>query len=306
MPTLRMNWYRLWLSLLVFTGVLSCTACSSGYARDERSQGVVALAAPSAPEELVRVKRVYDGDTILLEDGRKVRYLGINAPEFQEPFYLKAKRSNESLVLEREIRLEFDQERTDSYGRVLAYVYAGNEMVNARLVQEGLAHAFFIGPNRKHHALFLRLQAEARQRRVGIWSGRVRDLKITAVHPVDPTQDDQYPSYVRIANLSNTTIRLAGYVLSNETGQRCVFPDVSVDPGYTVIVSSGSGPDGVNSREQLVVRCSELMWDPREDTAFLKDPAGNLVDTFHYKGKRVRSSAPRSKSKPPLKQGTGG
>ena len=302
-----MRRHRLWLSIPVLIGVLSCTACGGGFDGPADGPGLAAPTPPFADGELARVKRVYDGDTVLIEDGRKVRYLGINAPEFQEPFYLKAKRFNESLIMGREIRLEFDQERTDSYGRVLAYVYAGNEMVNARLVQEGLAHAFFIGPNRKHHALLLRLQAEAQQRKVGIWSarGRVRDLKITTVHPVDPTQDDQSPSYVRIANLSNATIRLAGYVLSNEAGQRCVFPDVSVDPGYTVIVSSGSGPDGVNSREQLVVHCSELMWDPREDTAFLKDPAGNLVDTFHYKGKRVRSSAPRSKSKLPLKQGTG-
>ena len=303
MNTWQMSWRRLWLPMLVLIGVLSCTACSNGYAKDERGQGGVAHAPPEVSGELVRAKRVYDGDTILLEDGRKVRYLGINSPEFQEPFYLKAKRSNDSLVMGREIWLEFDQERTDSYGRVLAYVYAGNEMVNARLVQEGLAHAFFIGPNRKHHALLLRLQAEAQQRKVGIWSarGRVRDLKITTVHPVDPTQDDQYPSYVRIANLSNATIKLAGYVLSNETGQRYVFPNVSVDPGYTVIVSSGSGTDGVAVKGQLVVHWSTQgpVWDPSEDTAFLKDPSGNLEDTFHYKGKRVRSSAPRSKGKAP-------
>ncbi len=302
-----MSWRRLWPSLLVLIGVLSFTSCSSGFERHTHGEDVAALAAPSAPEELVRVKRVYDGDTILLEDGRTVRYLGINTPEFQEPFYLKAKRSNESLVLGREIRLEFDQERTDGRDRVLAYIYVGNEMVNARLVQEGLAHAFFIGPNRKHHALLLRLQAEAQQRKVGIWSarGRVRDLKITNVHPADPTKDDQHPSYVRIANLSNAPIRLAGYVLSSEGGQRCLFPDVSVDPGYTVIVSGDSGPDGVDGREQLVVHCSELVWDPREDTAFLMDPSGSLVDTFHYKGKRVRGPSSRSKGKPPLKQGTG-
>lgn len=297
----RISWPRLWLPVLVLIGVLSCTSCSSAYTKDERGQGAVAIAAPVVADELVQVKRVYDGDTILLEDGRKVRYLGINSPEFQEPFYLKAKRLNESLVMGREIRLEFDQERTDSYGRVLAYVFAGNEMVNARLVQEGLAQAFFIGPNRKHHALLLRLQAEAQQHKVGMWSarGRARDLKITTVHPVDPTQDDQYPSYVRIANLSNATINLVGYVLSNEAGQRYVFPDVSVDPGYTVIVSNGSGTDGVAAKGQLVVHWSTQgpVWDPSEDTAFLKDPNGNLEDTFHYKGKRVRRSAPRSKSK---------
>ncbi len=298
-----MSWYRLRLSIFVLIGVLSCTSCSSAYTRDERGQGAVAITAPGAPEELVRVRRVYDGDTVLLEDGRKVRYLGINAPEFQEPFYLKAKRLNESLVMGRDIRLEFDQERTDSYGRVLAYVYAGNEMANARLVQEGLAHAFFIGPNRTHHALLLRLQAETQQRKVGIWSarGRVRDLKITTVHPVDPAQDDQYPSYVRIANLSNATINLAGYVLSNEAGQRYVFPNVSVDPGYTVIVSSGSEPNGVNARAQLVVYWSTQgpVWDPNEDTAFLTDPSGNLEDRFHYKGKRVRRPSSRSKGKAP-------
>lgn len=291
----------LWLAILVLIGTLSCTSCIGGAERPAHGETFAASTAPVAAEELVRVKRVYDGDTVLLEDGRTVRYLGINTPEYQEPFYLKAKQLNESLVMGKEIRLEFDQEKTDSRDRLLAYVYAGGEMVNARLIQEGLAHAFFIGPNRKHNALLLRLQAEAKQRKVGIWSsrGRVKDLKITTVHPTDPTKDDRYPAYVRIASLSNATIRLADYVLSNEGDQRCRFPDVSLEPGYTVIASSGSGSDGVDSRGQLVVYCSGLVWDEREDTAFLKDPAGNLVDTFHYKGKRVRRSSSHPKGKAP-------
>lgn len=297
----RMSRRRLWLPILVLIGVLSCTSCNGGPGSRAHGETFAASTAPVAAEELVRVKRVYDGDTVLLEDGRTVRYLGINTPEYQEPFYLKAKRLNESLVQGREIRLEFDQERSDGRDRLLAYVYVGNEMVNARLVQEGLAHAFIIGSNRKHHALLLRLQAEAQQRTLGIWSarGRVRDLKITNVHPVDPAQNDRYPPYVRIANLSNAPIKLAGHVLSNEADQRCRFPDVSVEPGYTVIVSSDGGPDGVDSRGQLVVRCAGLVWDSREDTAFLIDPVGSLVDTFHYKGKRVRKSIPRSRGKAP-------
>src|SRR5574337_1760807 len=207
----RMSWRRLSLPMLVLIEVLSCAACNTSYARDELGQGAAALTAPVATEELVRVKRVYDGDTVLLEDGRTVRYLGINAPEYRQPFSRKATQLNESLVLGRDIRLEFDREPIDGYGRLLAYVYAGDQMVNATLIQEGLAHAFFIGPNRKHHALLLRLQAEAKQRKVGIWSsrGRVKDLKITTVHPADVAKDDRYPSYVRIANLSAVTIRLA-------------------------------------------------------------------------------------------------
>jgi endonuclease YncB( thermonuclease family) len=261
------------------------------------------LINPATADELFRVKQVYDGDTVLLEDGRKVRYLGINSPEFQEPFYLKAKRFNESLVLGKEIRLEFDQEGADSYNRILAYVYVGDQMVNARLVGEGLAHVFFIGPNRKHNALLLQAQAAAKQRRAGIWSARARpkDLKITNVHLADPDMPDPYAPYVRIANLSKGLIRLVGYVLSNESGQRYRFPDVAIDPGYTVLVASKGQKDGIDERGQMVVHwpTQGSVWDTREDTAFLIDPSGDIVDMFHYKGKRIRSSIPPSRHKAP-------
>ena len=261
------------------------------------------LINPATADELFRVKQVYDGDTVLLEDGRKVRYLGINSPEFQEPFYLKAKRFNESLVLGKEIRLEFDQEGADSYNRILAYVYVGDQMVNARLVGEGLAHVFFIGPNRKHNALLLQSQAAAKQRRVGIWSARARpkDLKITNVHLADPDMPDPYAPYVRIANLSNGSIRLSGYRLSNESGQKYLFPDIAINPGYTVIVASTEGKDGIDEKGQMLVHwpTQGSVWDTREDTAFLIDPSGDIVDTFHYKGKRIRPSIPPSRHKAP-------
>ena len=257
--------------------------------------------SPATADELVRVKQVYDGDTILLEDGRKVRYLGINTPEFQEPFYLKAKRFNESLVLEKEIRLEFDQEKTDSYNRVLAYAYAGDQMVNVRLVGEGLAHLFFIGSNRKHNALLLQSQASAKQRKVGLWSTRARpkDFKIANVHLADPNKPYSYAPYVRIANLSNGPIRLSGYILSNEGGQRYLFTDVGVDPGYTVLAVNSEGKDGIDDRGQMVVHWpgQASVWDTREDTAFLIDPSGEIVDMFHYKGKRIKSSLSLSRRK---------
>ncbi len=257
---------------------------------------------PVTTEELVRVKRVYDGDTVLLEDGRKIRYLGINSPEYQEPFYLKAKRFNESLVLGREIRLEFDQERSDSYGRLLAYVYVENQMVNARLVQEGLAHAFFIGPKHRHNALLLETQEKAKQRRAGIWSswGDKKNIKITSVHPADPENPDTHAPYVRIANLGNKEARLAGYVLSNESGHSYLFSDIAIDPGYTLIISGTAGTNGKDGNRTRIVHWPGMTWDKREDTAYLADPSGVVIDSFHYKGKRVmkptaRPRAPASK-----------
>ena len=253
---------------------------------------------PVNADELFRVKQVYDGDTLLLEDGRRVRYLGINSPEFLEPFYLKAKHLNESLVLRKKIRLEFDQDKVDAYNRLLAYVYTGDQMVNARMVREGLAHAFFIGPNRKYQSLLLQAQAEARQRMVGFWSvgGRPKDLKITSVHLGDPEKPDPSSPYVRIVNLSQGPIRLSGYALSNESGKKYLFPNVSLDPGYTVIVASTEGKDGADERGQLVVHwpAQKTVWDAQEDTAFLADSSGAVIDQFHYKGKRPRPpSTPR-------------
>ena len=250
-----------------------------------------------------RVKQVYDGDTVLLEDGRKVRYLGINSPEYQEPFYLKAKRFNESLVLRKEVRLELDQEKADHYHRVLAYVYVVDEQVNARMVKEGLAHAFFIGQSRKHQSLLLQAQAEAKQRKAGIWSGRARpkDLKVTNVHLGDQDNADPNVPYVRIANLSSRLLRLAGYSLSNEHGDKYVFPDVAIEPGYTVIVASSNGKDGIDHSGQMVVHwpTQGSVWDSREDTAFLTDPSGELVDSYHYKGRRISAVPPRSQRKSP-------
>lgn len=257
-------------------------------------------ANPETVQELARVKHVYDGDTVQLEDGRKVRYLGINAPEYQEPFYLKAKRFNESLVLNREVRLEFEPARTDAYGRLLAHVFVGDQMVNARVVREGLAHAFFIGPGHKHNALLLEAQEQARRRRAGIWSsgGDKKTVKITSVYRADPGNNEGSASYVRLANLSGKEVRLAGYTLTSENGQRYVFPDVAIeDPGYTLIISGVADGNGKSGNSQRIVHWPGMAWD-REDTAYLMDRSGTIVDTFRYKERKSKDQ-PKNKKSPP-------
>jgi hypothetical protein len=124
-----------------------------------------------------------------------------------------------------------------------------------------------------------------------MWSvrGWAKDLKITGVHLPDAQRPDPHAAYVRIANLGNTVVHLTGYQLASEGGQRYRFPDVPLPPGYTVIVDGTPGPDGPDERGQMIVHWPEqrTAWDPREDTAFLLNPAGAVVDTFHYKGRRI-------------------
>ncbi len=122
----------------------------------------------------VQVVRVIDGDTIqvccVFGDRENVRYIGINTPEIHHPmkgvehFGKEASEANRKLVDGKTVRLEFDVQEQDRYGRLLAYVYLEEgTFVNAWLVENGYAMVMTVPPNVKHQEMFLKLQREARE-----------------------------------------------------------------------------------------------------------------------------------------------
>ena len=132
----------------------------------------------SVQEETYRVVRVVDGDTIEIEyQGRleKVRYIGIDTPETVHPrrpveaYGVEAAEANRQLVEGKRVRLEFDVQRRDRYGRLLAYVYAGDTMVNEWLVREGYAQVATYPPNLKYVDRFIAAQLSAREEGRGMW-----------------------------------------------------------------------------------------------------------------------------------------
>jgi micrococcal nuclease len=143
------------------------------------------LLAPAARGEPVegKVVRVVDGDTIHVKLGErveKVRYIGVNTPEIhhptrgEEPGGRQAAEVNRRLVGGRRVRLELDVRARDRYGRLLAYVWVGDLMVNAELVRLGYAQVMTVPPNVKHQELFVKLQREARDAGRGLWSSDAR------------------------------------------------------------------------------------------------------------------------------------
>lgn len=130
---------------------------------------------PAAKNNLYYVKRVIDGDTILLANGQRVRYIGIDTPETKHPykaverFGKEAYLYNKKLVEGKWVSLEFDAEKRDKYNRLLAYVYVGDILVNAKLIEEGYAQIYTVPPNVKYQELFLKLQGQARQNNRGLW-----------------------------------------------------------------------------------------------------------------------------------------
>ena len=109
--------------------------------------------------EFATVKSVPDGDGLKLTDRRRVRYLGIDAPEVAkygnppEPNALAAKALNERLVAGKRVLLVSDVTDTDRYGRLLRYVFADGVFVNAALLLAGLAKLFVIEPDDRFAAL---------------------------------------------------------------------------------------------------------------------------------------------------------
>lgn len=121
-------------------------------------------------ENAVLVTRIIDGDTIEIEGGVKVRYIGIDTPEIGERYYLEAKEANLNLVGDKRIQLEKDVEDKDEYGRLLRYVWADGIMVNAELVRSGYAYSYSYPPNLKYQAHFLQLEKEAREQKRALWT----------------------------------------------------------------------------------------------------------------------------------------
>lgn len=127
-------------------------------------------------EDTIRVTRVIDGDTVEIESGQKVRYIGIDTPETAHPtkgvecFGKEATAKNRQLAEGQLVRLEKDISETDKYGRLLRYVWVGETMVNDYLVRQGFAHSSTYPPDVKYQNQFTEAQQEARENNRGLWA----------------------------------------------------------------------------------------------------------------------------------------
>lgn len=146
----------------------------------------------AADNGYIYVDRVVDGDTLKLSNGERVRLIGIDTPEvhYSQKLVRDAKKSGKDvkaiqalgskaseftklLCDGKKVRLEFDVQKRDRYGRLLAYVYLEDgTFVNAKIIEEGYAQMLTIPPNVKHSDRFVELQRQAREKKKGLWGVR--------------------------------------------------------------------------------------------------------------------------------------
>lgn len=128
--------------------------------------------------------KVVDGDTIrVLFRGEEepLRLIGVDTPEVPwygapgECFGVEAARYLRRRLNGRTLRLDFDIDRRDRHGRLLAYAYIDGELLNLTLVKLGYATADPVRPNTRLAAQFTQAEVRARAQRQGLWSRCTRN-----------------------------------------------------------------------------------------------------------------------------------
>ncbi len=283
---MRQLWALLSLAL-ISTFILS--ACDLNVEENSSSGGGVDISnfsMPARPENLetIRVDYVIDGDTLDLEDGNRVRLIGINTPERDQAYYAEATEFLKNRVEGKTVALEFDVEVTDQFDRTLAYIWLDDSLINAEIVLNGYADTYFIPPNTKYEALFIRAQENAKAANLNIWKKGSGGLEIRTIFYDAPGPDNENPNgeWIEIENISSARINLNNYTLQDSSSSNLyTFGNFALDSGDIVTVYSGCGTD---TSAELYWCNDGSIWNNGGDSAMLRDNNGDFVDDYTYTG----------------------
>ena len=244
-----------------------------------------ALATP--PPSSARVTEVYDGDTVTLSTGDRVRLRWVNTPELRPPeaYGVEAREATRALVLNQEVSLILGASARDGYGRLIAGIRTEEAALSIHLVQRGLAHVFVIPPDETDLQPLIEAQSQARNARRGIWSDpRYQgDLHITSFHANAPGDDNQNINgeYLRVCNISAEPLDIDGFRITDLHGNAWTFPQLIIPAGHTVKIHSGTGTNQLDPSNQLAIYLGSQrpIWNNSRDRATIQDRFGGVVDT---------------------------
>ncbi len=264
-----------------FLGLGIWAGCGNGNAHAESMPGV----AP--PPSTGRIVAVYDGDTMTLESGERIRFRWVNTPELRpkEDYGIEAREAASALVLGREVKLIFGAVKRDGYGRLIAGIEIDETDLSTHLLSLGLAHLFIIPPDATDHSARVKAQAKARAAGRGIWSTDRYEgvLHITSFH-ANANGDDRANvngEYLRVCNVSERMVDLDGFRIVEQSGRAWILPPLLVPPGHTFKIHSGIGTNQADPSAQLAVFLGSHspIWNNTRDRATLYDRHGRVIDS---------------------------
>jgi len=216
------------------------------------------------------VKRVIDGDTIVLEDNIHVRLLGINSPEKNEKYYLEAKNFLNELVLNKKIRIEFGKEKKDRYKRTLAYLYYNNENINKALIEKGLANPYFPSGKDIHYKEFNYAWDNCIKNKINLCEfSEEKCANCILLKELNyKTQE------VEFYNQCNFNCDLSRWKIKDEGRNNIIFPEFILNSKSNVKIIVGNE---TNNNEELFWKGKNYIWTKTGDTLFLRDKNGKLI-----------------------------
>jgi endonuclease YncB( thermonuclease family) len=266
----------------LFAGLILCL-CLEGTAE--------AVDSPEVPTT-GKVVKVYDGDTLTLASGDKVRLRGVNTPEIRpyEAFSTEARDAAAKVFLHQDVVLRYGAgDKKDGYGRLIASISVDETDLGMLLVEKGLGHVFHIPPDNLDIEPLLQAQAKAKAAKLGIWSDPryAHEIHITSFHANGRGEDEVFVNgeYFRICNISDQPVNLDGYAVINLAGQRYNFPPAVLLPGYTAKVHSGKGKSRTEPDVQmeLYLGSEGPIFDNKRDRLTLLNKDAEVVDTREHK-----------------------
>ena len=256
------------------------------------TSGAATTAPPTtgtAPGVEATLLQVFDGDTLLVSLGgaeEEIRLLGVNAPERDECFGDQARDALAGLLGDRPLFVAAERER-DQFGRLLAYAYAGDGLLNLALVETGFVLA--LQDDHPRLAEFLRADEQAFASGLGMWaadacgppSGASITLLQIEANPPGPDEDALNGEWVLLQNQGEQAADLTGWVLRDESSvNRYAFPaGTLLAPEQQLRVHAGCGEGSATD----LYWCSDgPVWNNGGDTALLLDPQGNVASLLAY------------------------
>lgn len=252
--------------LIISVFILLLTGCTAG------------------PElESAQVVDVVDGDTVVTARGDEVRLLDVNAPERGRAGYDAAHERLQELVLNQSVQLEAGYDERDRYGRKLRYVYYDGELINTRMVEDGLATTYFLSDIGRHRDELRGAEAEARRTGRGIWMrSPVNDCITVTGFDWDPEGNDHHnltAEAVTFRNSCNTSIDMSGWRVKDAGTNEHMIDMFMLAPGTAVMLHTGPGTDDA---DDLYWGRGQAVWNNDGDSVFLRDGNGLLVAYARY------------------------
>lgn len=229
------------------------------------------------------VSRVIDGDTVELANGDRIRLLGMDAPEKDQPYYTESRDNLKGAIEGKVVRMERDVTNADKYGRFLRYIYLDDHFVNLEMVQSGLAYAYIQNPDNKYKDQILEAEAAARKSGIGIWgrSEYADCISLESLHynARGNDTDNLSDEFFSLKNSCGREVYAQNWTVKN-TFSTVNIPSFVMRPNVTVKIITGSG---VGTELKVFLSRTKPFWNNNADVLYLRDEKNQIILDSSYK-----------------------